>query len=132
MSAATAADAAAVSTTTSHGGTDHTASKVNAASASATFNSPSGALTVQLNQAITDDQTTFFQIDATPPGVSAFADVISQAGATPATFQAYIYDDTGVDTALLGGTDFIVTGPGGRQILVQDPAGNVVELFQPA
>ena len=26
----------------------------------------------------------------------------------------------------------IVTGPGGRQILVQDPAGNVVELFQPA
>ena len=26
----------------------------------------------------------------------------------------------------------IVTGPGGSQILVQDPAGNVVELFQPA
>jgi catechol 2,3-dioxygenase-like lactoylglutathione lyase family enzyme len=26
----------------------------------------------------------------------------------------------------------IVIGPGGRQILVQDPAGNVVELFQPA
>jgi catechol 2,3-dioxygenase-like lactoylglutathione lyase family enzyme len=26
----------------------------------------------------------------------------------------------------------IVTGPGGRQVLVQDPAGNVVELFQPA
>ncbi len=26
----------------------------------------------------------------------------------------------------------VVTGPGGRQILVQDPAGNVIELFQPA
>jgi catechol 2,3-dioxygenase-like lactoylglutathione lyase family enzyme len=26
----------------------------------------------------------------------------------------------------------IVTGPGGSQILVEDPAGNVVELFQPA
>ena len=26
----------------------------------------------------------------------------------------------------------IVTGPGGRQVLVQDPSGNVVELFQPA
>ncbi|HSN34835.1 MAG TPA: VOC family protein [Arthrobacter sp.] len=26
----------------------------------------------------------------------------------------------------------IVTGPGGQQILLEDPAGNVVELFQPA
>jgi catechol 2,3-dioxygenase-like lactoylglutathione lyase family enzyme len=26
----------------------------------------------------------------------------------------------------------VVTGPGGRQILLLDPAGNVVELFQPA
>ena len=26
----------------------------------------------------------------------------------------------------------IVTGPGGKQILLDDPAGNVVELFQPA
>jgi catechol 2,3-dioxygenase-like lactoylglutathione lyase family enzyme len=26
----------------------------------------------------------------------------------------------------------IVTGPGGKQILVEDPAGNVVELFEPA
>ena len=25
----------------------------------------------------------------------------------------------------------IVTGPGGRQILLEDPSGNVVELFQP-
>jgi catechol 2,3-dioxygenase-like lactoylglutathione lyase family enzyme len=26
----------------------------------------------------------------------------------------------------------VVTGPGGKQILLEDPAGNVVELFQPA
>jgi catechol 2,3-dioxygenase-like lactoylglutathione lyase family enzyme len=26
----------------------------------------------------------------------------------------------------------IVTGPGGAQILLQDPSGNLVELFQPA
>jgi hypothetical protein len=25
-----------------------------------------------------------------------------------------------------------VTGPGGKQILLEDPSGNVVELFQPA
>jgi glyoxylase I family protein len=26
----------------------------------------------------------------------------------------------------------IVTGPGGRQILIEDPSGNLVELFEPA
>jgi len=26
----------------------------------------------------------------------------------------------------------VVTGPGGKQILLEDPAGNIVELFQPA
>ena len=26
----------------------------------------------------------------------------------------------------------VVVGPGGRQILLEDPAGNVIELFQPA
>lgn len=26
----------------------------------------------------------------------------------------------------------IVTGPGGQQVLIEDPAGNYVELFQPA
>ena len=25
----------------------------------------------------------------------------------------------------------IVTGPGGKQILVEDPDGNVIELFEP-
>ncbi len=26
----------------------------------------------------------------------------------------------------------VVTGPGGRQILVEDPSGNAIELFEPA
>jgi catechol 2,3-dioxygenase-like lactoylglutathione lyase family enzyme len=26
----------------------------------------------------------------------------------------------------------VVEGPGGKQILIQDPSGNVIELFQPA
>jgi catechol 2,3-dioxygenase-like lactoylglutathione lyase family enzyme len=26
----------------------------------------------------------------------------------------------------------VVSGPGGRQVLVQDPSGNLIELFQPA
>jgi hypothetical protein len=26
----------------------------------------------------------------------------------------------------------IITGPGGRQVLAEDPSGNPIELFQPA
>lgn len=40
-----------------------------------------------------------------------------------------------VDRLHAGGVHFrndIVRGPGGAQILVEDPSGNVVELFQPA
>jgi catechol 2,3-dioxygenase-like lactoylglutathione lyase family enzyme len=39
-----------------------------------------------------------------------------------------------VDRLRTAGVPFrndIVTGPGGSQILLQDPSGNVVELFQP-
>ena len=42
---------------------------------------------------------------------------------------------TEVDRLREAGVSFrndIVTGPGGQQILIEDPAGNVVELFQPA
>ena len=49
----------------------------------------------------------------------------------------FIVDDLGAEVARLreAGVRFrndIVEGPGGKQILVQDPSGNVVELFQPA
>jgi len=48
-----------------------------------------------------------------------------------------IVDDIEADVARLrdGGAQFrndILEGPGGKQVLLQDPSGNVVELFQPA
>jgi catechol 2,3-dioxygenase-like lactoylglutathione lyase family enzyme len=42
---------------------------------------------------------------------------------------------TEIDRLRAAGVTFrndIVTGPGGQQILLVDPSGNVVELFQPA
>ena len=49
----------------------------------------------------------------------------------------FIVDDIEAEVVRLrdGGAVFrndIVTGPGGKQILLEDPSGNVVELFQPA
>jgi len=49
----------------------------------------------------------------------------------------FIVDDLAAEVARLrtAGVRFrndIVTGPGGRQIVLEDPAGNPVELFQPA
>ena len=49
----------------------------------------------------------------------------------------FVVDDLDGEVARLraAGAAFrndIVTGPGGRQILLEDPSGNVVELFQPA
>ncbi len=49
----------------------------------------------------------------------------------------FIVDDIDTEVARLrdAGARFrndIVEGPGGKQILLQDPSGNVVELFQPA
>jgi len=48
-----------------------------------------------------------------------------------------IVPDIGAEVGRLraGGVSFrndIVTGPGGKQILIEDPAGNVVELFESA
>ncbi len=43
--------------------------------------------------------------------------------------------DAEVDRLRGAGVPFrseVVSGPGGRQVLVADPAGNLVELFQPA
>jgi catechol 2,3-dioxygenase-like lactoylglutathione lyase family enzyme len=49
----------------------------------------------------------------------------------------FIVDDLDAEVARLRATgatfrNDIVSGPGGKQILLQDPSGNVVELFQPA
>jgi catechol 2,3-dioxygenase-like lactoylglutathione lyase family enzyme len=48
----------------------------------------------------------------------------------------FIVDDIEAEVARLRaeGVSFrneIITGPGGKQILAEDPSGNVVELFQP-
>jgi catechol 2,3-dioxygenase-like lactoylglutathione lyase family enzyme len=43
--------------------------------------------------------------------------------------------DAEIERLRAAGLEFrseLVTGPGGRQILVADPSGNLVELFQPA
>jgi catechol 2,3-dioxygenase-like lactoylglutathione lyase family enzyme len=49
----------------------------------------------------------------------------------------FIVDDLDAEVARLRATgatfrNDIISGPGGKQILLQDPSGNVVELFQPA
>ena len=49
----------------------------------------------------------------------------------------FVYSDLDTEITRLKseGVSFrndIVTGPGGQQILVQDPSGNLIELFQPA
>jgi catechol 2,3-dioxygenase-like lactoylglutathione lyase family enzyme len=49
----------------------------------------------------------------------------------------FIVPDIAAEVARLSaeGVSFrnqIVSGPGGKQILIEDPAGNVIELFEPA
>jgi catechol 2,3-dioxygenase-like lactoylglutathione lyase family enzyme len=49
----------------------------------------------------------------------------------------FIVDDIGAEVERLrsSGVTFrndIISGPGGQQILLEDPAGNPIELFQPA
>ena len=49
----------------------------------------------------------------------------------------FVVEDIAAEVARLktAGASFrneIVTGPGGRQILLEDPSGNPIELFQPA
>ena len=49
----------------------------------------------------------------------------------------FIYSDLRAEVTRLKaeGVPFrndVVTGPGGQQILVEDPSGNLIELFQPA
>jgi catechol 2,3-dioxygenase-like lactoylglutathione lyase family enzyme len=49
----------------------------------------------------------------------------------------FVVDDLEMEVAGLRGAGLsfrndVVTGPGGSQILLEDPSGNVIELFQPA
>ena len=49
----------------------------------------------------------------------------------------FVVEDIAADVERLRGAGLtfrndVVSGPGGQQILLEDPSGNVVELFQPA
>ncbi|WP_103335759.1 VOC family protein [Amycolatopsis sp. CA-126428] len=108
-------------------------------------------------QAALDFYTTHLGFTVRMSAAPAFADVVrgplrlllsgpasSGARATPADASAagrnrihLVLDDLDAEIARLTGAGVafrteVVSGPGGRQILLADPAGNLVELFQPA
>jgi catechol 2,3-dioxygenase-like lactoylglutathione lyase family enzyme len=108
-------------------------------------------------QAAVDFYTTHLGFTLHTSAAPAFADVVrgplrlllsgpasSGARATPADAGSagrnrihLVLDDLDAEIARLrdAGLTFrsdLVSGPGGRQILLADPAGNLVELFQPA
>jgi catechol 2,3-dioxygenase-like lactoylglutathione lyase family enzyme len=108
-------------------------------------------------QAAVDFYTTHFGFKTRMSAAPAFADVVrgplrlllsgpasSGARATPVDTAGpgrnrihLVVDDldTEIDRLRSAGLPFHsdpVSGPGGRQILITDPAGNLVELFEPA
>jgi catechol 2,3-dioxygenase-like lactoylglutathione lyase family enzyme len=108
-------------------------------------------------QAAIDFYTTHLGFTLNMSAAPAFADVVrgplrlllsgpasSGARATPEDATAagrnrihLIVDDLDaeIDRLSSAGLSFlgdVVAGPGGRQILLTDPAGNLIELFQPA
>ena len=108
-------------------------------------------------QAAVDFYTTHLGFTLRMSAAPAFADVVrgplrlllsgppsSGARATPADATTagrnrihLIVDDldTEIDRLRTAGLTFrneVVAGPGGRQILLTDPAGNLIELFEPA
>ena len=108
-------------------------------------------------QAAVDFYTTHFGFTVNTSAAPAFADVVrgplrlllsgaasSGARATPDDVAGpgrnrihLIVDDLDAEIDRLrdAGVSFrsdVVSGPGGRQILLADPAGNLVEIFQPA
>jgi catechol 2,3-dioxygenase-like lactoylglutathione lyase family enzyme len=107
-------------------------------------------------EAAVDFYTTHFGFTVNSSVIPAFADVVSGplrlllsgapssgAKSTPADMNApgrnrilVVVDDLDAEVVRLGeaGVPFrsdVVSGPGGRQILVADPAGNLVEVFEP-
>ncbi|TWF81296.1 putative enzyme related to lactoylglutathione lyase [Pseudonocardia hierapolitana] len=108
-------------------------------------------------QAAVDFYTTHLGFTVNMSAAPAFADVVrgplrvllsgptsSGARATPEDARSagrnrihLVVDDLDAEIARLrdAGLPFrsdLVSGPGGRQVLLADPAGNLVELFQPA
>jgi catechol 2,3-dioxygenase-like lactoylglutathione lyase family enzyme len=108
-------------------------------------------------QAAVDFYTTHLGFRLNSSARAAFADVVrgplrlllsgpasSGARATPADASApgrnrihLVLDDLDAEIDRLRGAGLpfrseLVSGPGGRQILLADPAGNLIELFEPA
>jgi catechol 2,3-dioxygenase-like lactoylglutathione lyase family enzyme len=108
-------------------------------------------------QAAVDFYTTHLGFAVNMSASPAFADVVrgplrlllsgpasSGARATPDDARTagrnrihLVVDDLDAEIERLRGAGLpfrsdLVTGPGGRQILLADPAGNLIELFQPA
>jgi catechol 2,3-dioxygenase-like lactoylglutathione lyase family enzyme len=108
-------------------------------------------------QAAVDFYTKHLGFDLNASAAPAFADVVrgplrlllsgpasSGARATPGDAAGpgrnrihLIVDDLDAEIDRLGGAGLSfrsepISGPGGRQILLADPAGNLIELFQPA
>ena len=108
-------------------------------------------------QAAVEFYTTHFGFTLNTSAAPAFADVVrgplrlllsgaasSGARATPddATDAGrnrvqLVVEDLDAEIARLRAADLsfrseVVTGPGGRQILLADPSGNLIELFKPA
>ena len=108
-------------------------------------------------QAAIDFYTTHLGFRVNTSAAPAFADVVrgplrlllsgpasSGARATPSDSATpghnrihLIVDDLDAEIDRLRGAGLsfrceLVAGPGGRQILIADPAGNLIELFQPA
>ena len=108
-------------------------------------------------QEAVDFYTTHLGFTVNSSAAPAFADVVrgplrlllsgpasSGARATPADADApghnrihLVVDDLDAEVDRLRDTGVpfrsdVVSGPGGRQILLADPAGNLVEIFQPA
>ncbi|MFJ1806857.1 MULTISPECIES: VOC family protein [unclassified Streptomyces] len=108
-------------------------------------------------EAATDFYTTHLGFTLRTSAVPAFADVVrdrlrlllsgpASSGARATPKEAAVaggnrihltYDDLDAEVARLRGAGLsfrseVVAGPGGRQILLADPAGNLIELFQPA
>ncbi len=72
------------------------------------------------------------------PGTSAARPMPDGAQPVPGGWNRLVFEvdklDATVAALRTAGAHFrndIVTGPGGRQILVEDPSGNPVELFEP-
>lgn len=73
------------------------------------------------------------------PGASASRPMPDGRKPEPGGWNRFVLEvadlDDVVSTMRAKGVSFrndIVEGPGGKQILVQDPSGNVIELFEPA